>query len=340
MNIRGVRAVRFVDDNSSTPLSRCTKSMAYLLVIAITCFSPSHAFGESSQTTDPQHPAVTGQVQEKTIRVGNRERSYVTYVPANLQQGAALVIALHGYRATGLKMRRHTGWIFETLADRNGFVLVYPDGYQQGWNDCLKNTWNTAKVLDIDDVGFMRALIQSIASEAKIDLKKVYIFGFSNGGNMALRLASEAPNEIAAVVAVGANWPTQESSLCASEGMTSRVMLVNGDSDSSSPYEGGKWPVPYIGSVMSKLASATALAKRNGILEPPSETIVAMPSKDDSTSVHRLAWSRGGQLVVALYTVRGGGHTIPQPVFRYPEDMGVTSEFDAPSASWTFFSSP
>lgn len=316
---------------------RGAKFLVHLLVVVMSCFSWAHAFGQSSQSPDPRTPVATGQIQEKTIRVGDRERSYVAYLPASLAPGAALVIVLHGSDMTGSRMRRATGGIFELLADRHGFALIYPNGYLENWNDCRKYATFPAKHANIDDVGFIRALIRSFAAEAKIDPKKVNVFGFSNGGHMAFRLAIEAPNEIAAVVAAAAGLPAKEHSSCASEGITSRVMLVNGIDDPLNPYDGGVGP--FSTRVLSAQASAMAFAKRNDVVEPPSETTVLMPSKEDSTSVNRLTWSRGGRPVVALYTVRGGGHVIPQPVFRFPPFLGATSQFDSPSASWAFFAS-
>ena len=60
---------------------------------------------------------------------------------------------------------------------------------------------------NIDDVSFIGALIDRFKAGYAIDAKRVYAFGYSNGGHMAFRLAMEAPDEVAAIAAVAASLP-------------------------------------------------------------------------------------------------------------------------------------
>jgi len=115
------------------------------------------------------------------------------------------------------------------------------------------------------------------------------------------------------------------------------MMLVNGTADSTNPYNGG--PHATGGSVVSSRASAEALARLNQLGEPAAETTVQAALSGDPTSVQLLAWRRGGQTVVAHYSVQGGGHVIPQPAVTFPAQLGPTSKFDSPSAAWAFFNS-
>jgi polyhydroxybutyrate depolymerase len=101
----------------------------------------------------------------------------------------------------GEMMRKWTGYEFDQWADRKGFVVVYPDGYKHNWNDCHKNATFPAKLENIDDMGFIHALIARMAQEHGIDTKHVFVLGYSNGGQMAFRLAIETPDEVAAVAA-------------------------------------------------------------------------------------------------------------------------------------------
>jgi polyhydroxybutyrate depolymerase len=154
------------------------------------------------------------------------------------------------------------------LADQHGFIVLYPDGYRRNWNDCRKNATFAAKRQNIDDMNFMRALIARMMFEYAIDRKRVYVFGYSNGGHMAFRLAMEAPAEIAAIASVAANLPTPDASSCPQQGRTSRVMLINGTADPINPYGGGivtLFGFASRGCVMSSIASAQYFAERNGI---------------------------------------------------------------------------
>lgn len=306
----------------------------FAILSAFFCLAQAH--GQPSQSVNPEAPSLSGKIQEVQVRVGDRERSYATYLPAGLAPGRALVIVLHGTNMTGQRMRRATGWIFEALADRHGFAVAYPDAHQGSWHDCRKDVSSSARFTNVDDVGFLRALIRSFASELKIDPRKVYLFGFSGGGHMAYRMAFEAPSEIAAVAAVAANLPPPESLSCANDGTTPRVMLVNGTADQINPHEGGAHQAG--GSVISSRATAVTFARRNNLSDPPTAKVIQSSSKEDPPSVQLLAWYRGGQPIVALYSVDGGGHAIPQPVFRFPDHLGVTGQFDSPSAAWAFFS--
>ena len=132
-------------------------------------------------------------------------------------------------------MRAWTGYEFDRMADQQGFVL-YPDGYKHNRNDCRKIATFPAKAANIvDDMGFIRALIDQVTAAHAINPKRVYAFGYSNGGHMACRLAIEDPSELAAIAALGASLPTQDSSSRSQLGETSRAMLVDGTDDPINP---------------------------------------------------------------------------------------------------------
>jgi polyhydroxybutyrate depolymerase len=252
-----------------------------------------------------------------------------------------LVIVLHGSGMDGARMRRCTAYEFDCLADQQGFVVLYPDGYRRNWNDCRKHATFPAKRENIDDMSFIRALIGRVREEQDVDEKRVYVFGYSNGGHMAFRLAMEAPAEIAAVAAVGASLPMPDASSCPQQGRTSRVMLINGTSDPINPYQGGivaLFGFSSRGAVMSSVASAQHFAERNGITSPPIPGQLPKGSSDDPTSVETLTWNANGEPFSRLHTVRHGGHVIPQRAYRFPRLLGkTTSVLNAPREAIRFF---
>lgn len=214
------------------------------------------------------------------------------------------------------------------------------------WNDCRSDTPFPAKKENMDDVGFIRTLVDKFRKDYGIDPGKVYVFGFSNGGQMALRLAMEQPDLIAAVSAVGANLPTPATCSCILEGQTSRIMLVTGTKDPINPYNGGEvtlFGFKKIGTVISAQASAENLAKRNGITTKPliekAQNLKENDLKKDNwIYAEHQTWTKAGQALVELYTIYGGGHVIPQPNFRFPRLMGKTSKsFDVPKQAVSFF---
>jgi polyhydroxybutyrate depolymerase len=313
-----------------------------LLVLAILALIAA-SYGYYWYSPAPPLPPLSATIRKNGVRAGGRDRSYLLYVPVSLPPRAALVIVLHGSGMDGTRMRICTGYQFDCLADQLGFVVLYPDGYRRNWNDCRKDATFPAKRENIDDMSFIRALIARAMAEQAIDEKRIYVFGYSNGGHMAFRLAMEAPNQIAAAAAVAASLPTPDASSCPRQGRTSRVMLINGTLDPINPYQGGivtLFGFASRGSVMSSVASAQSLAERNGISMPPIPGELRTSSSDDTTSVETLTWQADGTPFCCLYTVRGGGHVIPQPAYRFPRLLGkTTSVLNSPREAIRFFDS-
>jgi polyhydroxybutyrate depolymerase len=289
----------------------------------------------------PPLPPLSATARRVVVQAGDKERTYLIYVPANLPPQAALVIVLHGSGMDGARMRRCTAYEFDCLADRHGFVVLYPDGYRRNWNDCRKHATFPAKRENIDDTSFIRALIGRVREEQDVDEKRVYVFGYSNGGHMAFRLAMEEPAEIAAIASVAACLPTPDASSCPQQGPTSRVMMINGTADPINPYQGGivtLFGFASRGAVMSSVASAQHFAERNGITSPPIRGQLPKDSSYDITSVETLTWQTNGKPYCCLCTVRGSGHVIPQQAYRFPRLLGKTTRLlDAPREAFRFF---
>jgi len=289
----------------------------------------------------PQEPQLSGKIHQDKINVSNHDRTYLTYIPKKLSPKPGLLIAMHGTGMDAVRMRQWTGYELDSQADQYGFMVIYPDGYKGNWNDCRTNSPFEAKKENIDDVGFIQNLINKYEQEQQIDPAKVFVFGFSNGGQMAMRLAMERPNLITAICAISANLPTPETCSCSSEGPTSKIMLVTGTEDSINPYQGGAvtlFGLKKVGTAISAKATAEQFVERNGITAGP-ETI-SLPSQrtSDPTFVQRECWRLSGKAVVELYTINGGGHVIPQPKFRFPRLMGkTTGNFNAPLEAVKFF---
>jgi polyhydroxybutyrate depolymerase len=295
------------------------------------------AYGYFWYSPAPPLPSLSATARQAILSVGGRERTYLIYVPANLPPQAALVIVLHGSAMDAARMRVCTGYEFDCLADQHGFAVIYPDGYRRNWNDCRKHATFPAKRENIDDMSFIRALIARVIVEQAVDAKRVYAFGYSNGGHMTFRLAMEAPDEIAAVAAVAASLPTPDDSSCPQQGRTSRVMLVNGTTDPINPTRGNSHAI-RLREQMSSMASAQHFAARNRITDPPIREQLPKGFLDDPTSVERLSWLASGKPVCSLYTVRGGGHIIPQQAYRFPRLLGkTTSGLNAPREAIRFF---
>jgi len=148
---------------------------------------------------------------------------------------------MHGSGENGARIRIETGYGVERLADERSFAVAYPDGYEGYWNACNIVGDYTANKLDVDDVGFLTAMVDSLVTEIGIDPGHVFATGISRGGHMAFRLAVEAPSRFRAVAAVAANVPAPENFKCRPAGQgTSSVMIMNGTKDPLNPFDGGE----------------------------------------------------------------------------------------------------
>jgi polyhydroxybutyrate depolymerase len=285
-------------------------------------------------------PVLSGSIQRSHIQVAELTRELLFYAPSTLADQPPLIVALHGATNEAGQMRELTGYGFEQLADQYGFLVVYPQGFEKHWNDCRKQAPYAAKRLRIDDVGFVRALIDHFHTSHGIDRSRVYVVGYSNGGHLGYRLALEAPELVGAVAVVAANLPTEENSDCMPTNGETPVLIINGSDDPINPYDGGNvtlFGFANRGSVRSARETATYFVTRNGIYDQPvvDGSAVAQSSQPE---FERVTWRSASGSEVVLYTIHGGGHTFPQPDGRLPRILGRTFRgIDGRQEIWNFF---
>jgi polyhydroxybutyrate depolymerase len=177
--------------------------------------------------------------REASMEYGGRSRWWLIHEPAGKGKvPRPLVIALHGGGGSPDGSARMTG--LDALADREGFVAVYPAG--TGFFGRRLLTWNAgnccgyAMKKDVDDVGFLAALIAKYVKDGSADPKRVYMTGMSNGAMMTQRFACERADLVAAVAPVAGTIgvPRCEPSRPVS------VLMINGRADQHVPYAGGE----------------------------------------------------------------------------------------------------
>ena len=297
------------------------------------------AYAYFLHTPAPELPRLSASVQRDSLRVGARQRRYAFYAPAKVASRPPLLLALHGSMGNAEQMRRITAYRFEQLADDHGFIVVYPEGYDGHWNDCRKKGPYAAKRLNIDDVGFMRALVARLRSTYGIDSTRVFAVGLSNGGHMSFRLALEAPDVVRGAAAAAANLPSPENFDCTPISGAVPVLIINGTDDPINPFAGGRVTIFGFGdrgNVLSATATAEFFAGRNAVAGAP--VVERIPQqRSAATSVDRTSW-RSASGDVVLYTIHGGGHTLPQLGARSPRILGRTHrQLDGPAEIWRFF---
>ena len=143
-------------------------------------------------------------------------------VPSNRR--LPLVLALHGAGGTGREMDRGTG--LSSVADKDGFVAVYPSAPWKFWNI-------EASPRKPDDVAFIRTVLDTVESQVCIDPDRVYATGVSNGGGMVALLGCALSDRIAAIAPVAGNYRPLPP--CIPQRPVS-MLEIHGTSDGSVPY--------------------------------------------------------------------------------------------------------
>ena len=267
--------------------------------------------------------------QEKgRITVDSTNRTFITYVPAvdNAPQKLPVVIALHLGEGTGEQMMSLAD--FRPLADREKFIVVYPNGLDHSWND-----GRIAR--EKNDVKFIAELIKYIVNTYNGDSLRVYATGISNGGFMATRLACELNTKIAAIAVVAA---TMGKDVPYHPDKPMPAMYIHGTKDPLVPYNGGL-NLRAAAMVYSHEEMLKFWATADNCNQTP--VITAIPdSANDGTSVIKEEYINAQTgLKVVGYTITNGGHTWPGTTKFVPRLIfgRVTHNLNACQVIWDFF---
>jgi len=267
----------------------------------------------------------------RTLTHDGRERSYLAHVPPAYDptRPSPVVLVFHGGGGNAENARMMTG--FDAVADAEGFIVVYPNGTGQRADRLL--TWNGGRCCgyameqNVDDVGFVKALLADLGAVANVDARRIYATGMSNGAIMAYRLACELSDVIAAIGPVAA---TQNLDACAPSRPVP-VLHIHGDADKNAPYAGGVGTESLVGVSFESVEATIAFwVQQNGCASTPQVT--------QNGSIRHTVYSGCREdTAVELYTVVGGGHAWPggQPGRRGGDTP--TTELNAAQVIWEFF---
>ena len=225
-------------------------------------------------------------------------RSFIVHTPPNFDyqtESLPLLFVLHGYTGSAPSIRDYSG--FDQIADQERFIIVYV----QGTTDQFGNTgWNVnllSSFLDVDDVGFIKALIKYFKANYNVDNNKIFSSGMSLGGFMSYRLACELDqiNSIGSVTGSMAVYyqcnPPKKTGIIHLHGINDSVVL----------YNGATW---------SFSAKATHDFWKNHN-ECNSQNEITMPdfNGDGEYTTRLISYDCNEDKRVELYSLEGEGHT-------------------------------
>jgi polyhydroxybutyrate depolymerase len=247
-----------------------------------------------------------------------------------------LLLVFHGGGGTPEQIERESR--FSELADREAFVVAYPAGQRRGWNDGRGSEAIAAQRDGSDDIGFVAALIDELSATLRIDPKRIYSTGISNGAMFSHRLALELSPRIAAIATVAGGLPHPLLMRFDPQAPVS-ALIVHGTLDPLVPYEGGEVKVlaRARGSVAGAEETARQWAAHDGCSATPAEQPLADPA--EGCTVTRLVYPDCRHATgVELLRLDGGGHTWPGGSQYLPERLvgKVCRRLDGTALIWDF----
>jgi polyhydroxybutyrate depolymerase len=284
-----------------------------------------------------------GQTLDKTLVHDGIARNYTVYVPSTYspQVDAPLVVNLHGYTLNRGFQMTHSG--MNAVAEREGFLVAYPDAVNSDWFGPQ------------DNIGFVDRLLDDVASQYSIDATKVYATGFSQGGMMSYLLSVERPYRFAAIASVSGPRPLAAPdvylppAIPATPSRPFPLLHIHGTGDPIVSYNGG---TSTVGSLTLNFPPAERLV-RDYVLNNQGNTtpiITDLPNTNttDGTTVQRWSYDTGSyvdtagnmrEAEVLFYRVAGGGHNWPGDSNSWPAWAApVNQDFSASGEIWNFFS--
>lgn len=281
----------------------------------------------------------SGDIEGK-ITVDGIQREYILHLPKNYgSETLPLVMVFHGGGGNAEQIMDHVK--FSKTADKNNFIVVYPNAVDKNWND---GRVGEKLPEDRDDVKFINALLDTLIAAYKINTKRIFSTGISNGAFFSIYLAYKMPERLLAIAPVCGNIP---ENLRDNFKLSSPVslLLINGTKDPLVKYDGGAVGFgddeSRRGSSISTDWTVKIWTENNSCQQ--SSKIEEMDDKEDDgcTEEKTIYYKCADGTKVVLIKIKGGGHTWPGASQYLPKILvgTVCKDFNANDVIWEFFSS-
>ena len=252
------------------------------------------------------------------------ERSFVYYVPSSWDgaQEYPLLIVLHGLTQSGNGIMNITG--FNEIADVNNAIVCYPDGLNASWNADM-NSLNS----EVDDLGFIESLVSYFETNYNTNPYRRYLCGFSNGGYLSHKIASESSMCFAAIGTVAGNMSTTTASNFNPSFPTS-VLHIHGTADAIVPYNGGAATGASVDEIMSLWQSYLSCDATPELIEMPNPNLL------DFSFPESYVYQNCEGSALEHIKVNGGGHQWPGIATLFGGLGTINMDFYSPQVIWDF----
>jgi polyhydroxybutyrate depolymerase len=294
----------------------CSVSQAYVIVLLLVLTMGAAGIqGDESATEEKNRADGTHR-----LMAGGRERTFIIDVPESGGKGAPLVLVFHGTSGSARQARRDFG--FTALVEKYGFVVAYPDATRETNPDGVRQFhvgYEFQQSSDVDDVGFVRVLIDHLARDPGIDPGAVFATGMSNGGDMSYLLATQPQPMVRATAPIAgtmmSSWGLDTMSF-----QPIPVMAVHSRDDGITLWEGdpqnrdGWGAYPGVETVMELWVGGLGLKPSTQDGQPEASRL--------REGLSLMRWQRSlDNTELRLYRFENIGHTWPD----YLGDAGVST---------------
>jgi polyhydroxybutyrate depolymerase len=251
-----------------------------------------------------------GQTTTYSARFGEQDRDYILYLPEDLPENAPLVFVFHGY--SGSAEGTMNSFEFNSIADKNGFAVCYPEGLKDGeGNHFWQVGYKMHRDIQVDDVNFVTTLTEKLQKEHQLSSKNTFIIGFSNGGDFCNLLLCETKGVFKAAAPIISCMMKDLYDSC-QDARPTPLFLLNGTNDDITYWEGDMEDKQGYGPYLS---TPSMLEFRIAQNEASLAYVNAIdsPEADDITSIKVEKYvNKKSKNDVWMHTVYNGGHSSPE----------------------------
>jgi polyhydroxybutyrate depolymerase len=280
--------------------------------------------------------------EQRTIIHEGVEREYIVHIPESLNEDSPILFVIHGFTGSAGQIMEYSG--MNTIADREGFLVVYPQGTtDSGGNTFFNVGYEFHKDSTVDDVSFIRDLFTLLSEEYSLKRKQGFATGMSNGGDMSYLLACTSADLFRAVAPVAGSLMSKTKDMCNTQSPVP-IFEIHGTGDQITLFDGdmendGGW------GAYCDLPSTISFFADSYNLDNKSTKMITKKAEGSEYDIYfERYWSQRSNEEVWMYKIVEGRHVWPgfkinwweNPIFWYYFGSG-NDDINASEEVWRFF---
>ena len=276
-------------------------------------------------------------IDVEQVQAGGRQRNYLIHIPTGYRgEPVPLVFVFHGGGGKAPGIAKTTE--YTAVADRENFIVVFPNGTGQGggnnggyWNAGSGRGEGPAEKANVDDVGFVRAMLDQIEGKYAVDKRRIYATGLSKGGMFSYLLACRMSDTFAAVGIVSATMTAPD---CAPSNPVA-ILHIHGTADENVPINGGA------GDLSRDDANYEPVAKVMEFWRTRDKCSAQTTEKSEAPDTKCYSYTECAGADVKYCVIQGEGHGWPGAAklakWQEQNNVYITQDFSATEETWAWF---